>query len=661
MTQAAAGVDLSQADHDVRAQDDLFQFVNGRWLREHEIPADKSGDSEGARLHDLSQERVRTIIEDLSAEAAESDGETSSDRYKIGALYRMFMDEQAVAEAGAAPLEPVLAEIGALDSREDLTRLSARADAPISIISVYAFNNINDPSTYQMMVNQSGLGLPDEAYYREEKHRAIREAYVDYLEQAATLAQLSGREGLADGSARELAELVMDLETRIARAHVDVVRARDMEKSNNPMDAAQRADAFPGFAWDAYFEGAGAAPEWVETVNVAQPEFTAAVAGLWVSEPLEVLRTWMALHAVSAASPYLSDEFVSAHFDFFGTTLSGTPEIRPRWKRAVSLVESVLDEALGREYVQRHFPPEAKARMDHLVAALIEAYRASITDLEWMTDETRAKALEKLEKFTPKIGYPASWREYSGLELDESSLLASVHAGKRHEQAFQFGKLAGPVNPDEWLMSPQTVNAYYNPAANEIVFPAAILQAPFFSLDADDAANFGGIGAIIGHGFDDQGSKFDGDGALKSWWTETDRTEFEKRTAALIEDFSRMSPLGLSDEHKVNGAFTVGENIGDLGGLSIALKAYLAEAGEKANEEIDGYTGVQRLFLSWALAWRGKNREAEAIRRLATDPHSPSDCRANGAPRHIAEFYDAFCVVEGDGMYLEPAARVSIW
>ncbi|MCT2149049.1 peptidase M13 [Dermabacter vaginalis] len=656
------GLDLTQIDENIRPQDDLFGFINGAWLASAEIPADKPSYSEFMRLHDLSEERVRGIIEKAAASNAPAD----SNEGKIGALYELFMDEARLNEVGTRDLEPQLERILGLADRSALTSFTGEATAPTGIIALYVWTDANNPDRYQAQIGQAGLGLPDESFYRDEQYGAIREAYVDYLATLADLAKLPGRAGLPEGDARALAETVMDLETRIAKEHVDVVRRRDSEKSNNPMNVAERADAFPSFDWSAYFEGAGAKAEWVETININEPEYTSAISKLWSSESLENLRTWLALHAIDASAPYLSDDFVNAHFAFHGATLSGTAEIRERWKRGVSLVDSALGEAVGEKYVAEYFPPEAKERMEHLVEALITAYRESISSLEWMTPATRDKALAKLEKFTPKIGHPETWRDYSSLIIDPDSLLATVGNIATFTHNFELAKLGRSVDRGEWHMTPQTVNAYYNPGANEIVFPAAILQPPYFGIDADDAVNFGGIGAVIGHeighGFDDQGSKYDGDGALKSWWTETDREEFEKRTRSLIADYDAMSPRDLSDEHHVNGAFTIGENIGDLGGLTIALKAYLNEVGEAAHEVgSDGYTGVQRLFLSWGAVWRGKNREADAIRRLAIDPHSPMEFRANGVVRHIDAFHDAFEVKEGDGLFLAPEHRVSIW
>lgn len=661
MTSTSTGLDLSQIDASIRPQDDLFGFANGAWLAHHEIPSDKSSSSEFTRLQDLSEERVRDIITDL----AKTSTEPSTDTGKIGAIYRQFMDEDAAEAAGAAPLAPVIKEICNLSDRSAIAGYTGGPTAAAGIIALGVWNDANDPTRYQAQLWQGGIGLPDESFYREESYAAIRAAYVDYLEQLVALAQLPGRTGLVEGTARDIAEAVMAFETEVAAGHVDVVRARDREKSNNPTAAEQLHTLLPSFAWDAFFEGTGADSAWVREVNVGQPEYFERINSVWAQAPLEVLRSWLAVHAVDSAAPYLSSDFVAAHFAFHGTVLSGTPELRPRWKRAVAFVEGALGEAIGQEYVKRHFPAKAKDRMEQLVAALIEAYRSSISTLEWMTPETREKAIAKLEKFTPKIGYPVKWRSYEDLAVG-ASLLETAHAVATHEHRFTLGKLAGPVDRDEWRMFPQTVNAYYNPGANEIVFPAAILQPPYFGVAADDAVNFGGIGAVIGHeighGFDDQGAKFDGDGALKSWWTSTDLTEFEARTKALIDDYSAMSPRNLGPEHKVNGAFTIGENIGDLGGLSIALKAYLCQAGESAHEVgADGYTGIQRFFLAWAVVWRGKHREAEAIKRLATDPHSPSEFRANGVPRHIDAFYDAFGVTENDAMFLAPDKRVTIW
>ncbi|MDO5662827.1 MAG: M13-type metalloendopeptidase [Brachybacterium sp.] len=659
-----SGLDLSQRDEAIRPQDDLFGHVNGVWLREHVMPADRSADGEFRRLRDLAEERVREIVEECAADTAAS---PDSPEGRIGTLYRAFMDEDAIERAGLAPLEPHLARIGAIGEREDLVRHMAAPDSGASVLASYVWTDDRDSTRYQVKLHQAGLGLPDESYYRDPTHAEIRAEYRTHLERLAELADLPGRPGLVEGTAADLAHAVADFETRLAALHVDVVRVRDREKSDNPMDAAALAQLAPAFAWDAYFEGAGAPARAREVVCVGQPEYVEALDELFTVEPLETLRTWLALHTVSSYAPYLPHALVEEDFAFSGRVLSGAEELRERWKRGVALVEGAVGFDIGRHYVRRHFPPEHKARMDTIVAQLIAAYRASIEELDWMTPATREKALAKLEKFTPKIGYPNSWRDYTGLEIDPSDLVASVAAARRFDAAREFAKVGSPIDPDEWHMTPQTVNAYYNPGQNEIVFPAAILQPPFFDPDAEDAVNFGGIGAVvgheIGHGFDDQGSKYDGDGNLRSWWTSADRTEFERRTGSLIEQFDRLSPREVGDEHTVNGAFTIGENIGDLGGLSIALRAYLMHQEDDADgpPELDGFTGVQRVFWAWATVWRAMNRPQETLRRLATDPHSPAEFRCNIAPGHIDAFYEAFEVDENDAMYIAPAERVRIW
>jgi putative endopeptidase len=405
----------------------------------------------------------------------------------------------------------------------------------------------------------------------------------------------------------------------------------------------------------------------LDQLVVREPSFAEGFAQLWASEPLEDWKAWLTFHVVSDRAPYLNDELVEANFDFYGRTLTGAQELRDRWKRGVALVQGVLGEAVGKVYVERHFPPSHKERMEQLVANLVEAYRQSIAQLDWMGEETRAKAQAKLDKFTPKIGYPAKWRDYSALVVTPDDLVGNVRRASAFEQDRELNKIGKPIDRDEWFMTPQTVNAYYNPGMNEIVFPAAILQPPFFDADADDAVNYGGIGAVIGHeighGFDDQGSKYDGDGRLEDWWTADDRAEFEKRTKALIDQYSQFSPQQLTTGQKVNGGLTIGENIGDLGGLSIALEAYRIALGTSLDEApvIDGFTGAQRVFLGWAQVWQSKGRDEEVVRRLATDPHSPNEFRCNGVVRNVDEFYAAFDVQPGDALYLEPAERVRIW
>jgi putative endopeptidase len=666
-----SGLDLEQVDPGTRLQDDLFGHVNGRWLREHVMPADRSSDGAFHALRDLSEERVREIVEEAATEVADAAGEgslavPSTDHERIGTLYRMFMDTEAIETAGLSGLEELLATIGAAGDLDQVVRLMAAPDSGASALLAYVWTDDHDSTRYQVKIHQGGLGLPDESYYREDHHAETRAAYGAHLANLARLAELPGRDGLVAGGPEELAAAVQDFETRLADCHVDVVRLRDREKSDNPMDAAQRRELAPAFPWDAYVEGTGAPAAAFEVVSVGQPEYVGAAAELLAAEDLAVLRTWLALHTVSAYAPYLPAALVEEDFDFSGRVLSGAEELRERWKRGVALVEGAVGFAVGREYVARHFPAAHKERMTTLVTALMDAYRDSITTLDWMTPATREKALAKLERFTPKIGYPEKWRDYDGLEVVPGDLVATVRASRRFEADFEFSKVGGPMDETEWHMTPQTVNAYYNPGRNEIVFPAAILQPPFFDAEADDAVNFGGIGAVIGHeighGFDDQGSKFDGEGNLVSWWTAEDREAFDARAARLISQFSELSPRELEDSHHVNGALTIGENIGDLGGLSIAVKAYLASHDEATtSRELDGLTGLQRVFWSWATVWRGRNRTQEAIRRLAVDPHAPMEFRCNTVAGHLDEFHEAFDVREGDGMYRAPEERVSIW
>ena len=455
------------------------------------------------------------------------------------------------------------------------------------------------------------------------------------------------------------------LETQLAAAHWDVVKRRDADLSYNLRAFSELSSQAPGFDWAGWVGALGGSPEQAAEVVVRQPDYLTAFAALWSSADLEDWKRWARWRLIHGRAAMLTDEMVAEDFSFYGRLLSGTEVIRERWKRGVALVENLMGDALGKLYVQRYFPPEHKARMDQLVANLREAYRVSITNLEWMTPETRERALAKLDKFTPKIGYPNKWRDYSELVVRRDDLYGNYQRGHALEYDRELAKLGGPVDRDEWFMTPQTVNAYYNPGMNEIVFPAAILQPPFFDADADDAANYGGIGAVIGHeighGFDDQGAKYDGDGNLVDWWTDADRAEFGLRTKALIEQYEAFTPRALEASHHVNGAFTVGENIGDLGGLSIALLAYELSLGGAEAPVIDGLTGIQRVYFGWAQVWRTKSRDAEAIRRLAVDPHSPPEFRCNGVIRNIDSFYEAFDVNTSDELYLEPAERVRIW
>ncbi len=650
-----SGIDLTHVDPRTRPQDDLFGHVNGRWLTEYEIPADRATDGAFRLLYDRAEEQIR----DLITEAAASGAADGTDEQRIGDLYASFMDTQTIAERG---LQPLLDELALIDAAPDADALAAvlgglQRTGVGGGAGVYVDTDSKSSTRYLLHMGQSGIGLPDESYFRDEQHAEILAGYPVHI------AKMFGL--IYGGDHTDTAARIVALESKIAAAHWDVVKRRDADLTYNLRRFADLPAEAPGFDWSGWVQGLGTTPDTVAELVVRQPDYLTAFAGLWASEDLEDWKAWARWRVIHARAGLLTDDLVAEDFAFYGRTLSGTEQIRDRWKRAVSVVENLMGDALGKLYVQRHFPPEAKARMDELVANLREAYRVSIDELDWMTPETRAKALAKLDKFTPKIGYPARWRDYSAVVIKRDDLYGNYRRGYIVNSDRELAKLGGPVDRDEWFMTPQTVNAYYNPGMNEIVFPAAILQPPFFDAEADDAANYGGIGAVIGHeighGFDDQGAKYDGDGNLVDWWTDADRTEFGARTKALIEQYEQFTPRGLDPSHHVNGAFTVGENIGDLGGLSIALLAYKLSLKGKEAPVIDGLTGVQRVFFGWAQVWRTKSREAEAIRRLAVDPHSPPEFRCNGVVRNIDDFYEAFDVTENDELFLEPERRVRIW
>jgi putative endopeptidase len=505
-------------------------------------------------------------------------------------------------------------------------------------------------------LGQGGLSLPDEAYYREEQYEEIRQAFKVHVAKMFALA------GIENGTA--MAEQIYQLEASIAAHHFDQVKDRDVELTYNKMTFNELSTLAPHFDWATWLEYSQIPKAAFDELVVQQPPFFAGLSALLENFDPAPWKAWMKWQLISGAAAYLTDDFVNQNFDFYSKTLSGTPEIRVRWKRAISFVEGALGEAIGQIYVQRHFPEAAKVAMLELVDNLIQAYRISINELSWMSPETKTKALEKLGKFTPKIGYPDKWRDYSALTITRDGLFENIGRITKFARDIELAKIGKPVDKTEWLMTPQTVNAYYHPIQNEIVFPAAILQPPFFDLEADIAVNYGGIGAVIGHeighGFDDQGSKFDGDGNMIDWWTQSDRTEFEKRANALIKQFDALYPEETPDIH-VNGALTVGENIGDLGGLAIGFKAYKLALKGAQSPVIDGLTGEQRFFLSWAQAWRGKVRAEELRRRIATDPHSPYEFRCNAIVANISDFHEAFEVTEGDKLWLAESERVEIW
>ncbi len=652
----ANGIDLAHRADDVRPQDDLFRHVNGTWLAEAEIPDDRATDGAFHRLRDLSEQHLRVLLDRL----AEEDHEPGSEAQKVGDLYADFMDEERVEALDGEPIAPDLEAVDAVSSTSELCHLlgvlgRSGVSGPFEV-AVFADARRSD--RYALYLGQGGLGLPDEAYYREDAFAEVREAYQ------AHVAALLALTGLDDEEAADAAARVMALETRLAADHWDQVADRDAEKTYNPHDRAALEALTPAVDWSAWLDGIGARPDLLDAVVVREPEALAGMSQALAEVPLDDWKAWLRWQVVHDAAPALSRRFAEESFAFYGRTLTGAPELRARWKRGVGAVEAALGEAMGKLYVAEHFPPEAKDQMRELVDNLIEAYRRSIGDLPWMTDETRARALEKLEQFTPKVGYPDRWRDYSRLQITRGDLVGNLRRAAAFETDRQLGRVGDEVDRDEWFMSPQTVNAYYNPLMNEIVFPAAILQPPFFSPDADPAVNYGAIGAVIGHeighGFDDQGSRYDGAGNLNDWWTDADRSAFEERTAALIAQYDALEP-GQAPGHHVNGAFTVGENIGDLGGLTIAHAAYCIALDGEEPPVVDGLDGHQRFFWAWAQAWRTKSRDAEVVRLLAIDPHSPPEFRCNAVVRNLDGFHRAFEVTPDDDLWLDPEERVAIW
>ena len=626
--------------------------MNGAWLNTTEIPADKPLTGAFMELRDQAEAAVRDIITTLEG------GEPGSDEGRIADLYASFMDEDAVERAGARPILPLLAAIDSVETLPELTRMVggfARQAVP-GLVALQAEPDPGDPNRYVMFAGQGGLGLPDEEYYRLDEYAAIRAQYQAHVSASFALA------GIDDPEAQ--AQQVFNLETEIAATHWDKVKCRDIRLMYNLMSLDDFVTSSPGLHWREFLAGGDIAEEKMNELVAMQPSFFTEVSALLTADRLPAWRAWARWKVISSLAPYLSSAFVDENFRFYGTVLMGTPELRERWKRGVALVEVSVGEAVGKIYVERYFSRVAKQRLDQLVANLIEAYRRSITDLDWMTAETKDSALAKLAKFRPHIGYPTKWRDYSSLVISRDDLIGNVMRVADFEVNRALHKIGQPIDREEWLMTPQTVNAYYHPLKNEIVFPAAILQPPFFNEHADDAVNYGGIGAVIGHeighGFDDQGSTCDGDGALRNWWTDKDREAFEERTKALIAQYEVLEPAQ-TPGHRVNGQLTIGENIGDLGGLSIAYKAYQIAHESSPERELDGYTSEQRLFLSWAVVWQAKVRTEMLLQRLATDPHSPAEFRCNQIVRNLPEFYAAFDVAETDALWLDEEQRVKIW
>ena len=647
-----------------RPQDDFYRFINGHWLATHKIPADRPMDGIFNQLHDQSELWEKEIAEDASL--GKIPGHNAE---LIAHLYGTFMDEEAVETAGYSPIAGKLERLRSVSTHLELARLMGafRYEGIGGLFGSYVGTDAHNSSQHQLDIYQSGISLPDEAYYREEQHRPILEAWEAYVATLFTLV------GIDEEQAAEHARAVKELETQIASFHRDAVSNRDPLLADHPMTWKELCSSYPSFPWEEWARSAHLPTDKVDTLNVSQPEFLEHATTLWAQTDLETLKLWMEHSLIDEYAMLLSSEFIEASFNFHGRALSGTEELRPRWKRGLSLVSSLLGEAMGEIWVSRHFPPENKAIMDELVHSLLEAYQQALSTCDWMGEETRAAALKKLSTFTPKIGYPDRWIDYSPLKVESLSLVDTVEAATRFHVQRRWDKLGGPVDRSEWHMTPQTVNAYYDPTMNEIVFPAAILQAPFFDPKADDASNFGAIGAIIGHeighGFDDQGSRFDAEGNLENWWTEEDRARFEERTKRLIEQYNALTPRDLEGEEPplhVNGALTLGENIGDLAGLSIAWQAYVSRLKEKGETPqtapaIDGLTAAQRFFTSWARGWRTAIRREFAKQLLSIDPHSPAEFRCNQVVANMDSFAEAYDLAPDDALWIAPNERVRIW
>jgi putative endopeptidase len=647
------GVELDDRHPDIHPGDDLYRHMNEQWSLRNPIPADKARFGAFTVLAENAERHVRDIAE------AAIDAPVGTEEHKVGALFRSFMDEAGIASRGLDPLRQRLDDLAAnAQSLDQLLRWMGRAErlGLAGLMQMFIDNDPGSPDRYVIFVEQDGLSLPDEAYYRDDQFAEIRDAFVAHVTRVFEFV------GIANPATK--AAQVMDFETKLAAHHWDQVRCRDAQATYNLRSWDDATALAEGFDIEAWREESGVDHRAVAEVVIRQPDFVSGMATVWSGSTPKQVEAWLSWRLIIQFAPYLTDELVDLHFDFFGRTLTGTPELRARWKRGAAFVESVMGEAVGKLFVEKHFPVESKEKMDALVTTLLDAYRDSISHLTWMSDATKKRALEKLDTFVPKIGYPEKWRDYSALTVSDSDLIANVEASSEFEFARELAKIGRPIDRAEWFMTPQTVNAYYNPGFNEIVFPAAILQYPFFDPERDAAANYGAIGAVIGHeighGFDDQGSRFDGEGRLTDWWNEDDRERFEELTQGLIDQFSQLEPRQLPG-HRVNGELTIGENIGDLGGLAIAWKAYLASLNGAEPPVIDGVSAAERFFLSWAQSWRFSARDEEAKRLLQIDPHSPAEFRCNQIARNLDLFYDAFGVTKEHELWLDPADRVSIW
>jgi putative endopeptidase len=650
-----SGVHLEALDRSTRAQDDFYQFVNGGWLDSTEIPEIYSGYTVYHEVNEKVEVALRTIIED----AAQSPGEKGTESQQVGDIYQSWMDVETINSLGIEPVSAELAAIDAVDNMASLAQLMARllrsgVDVPYGF---YIYPGPDDATRYAVYLYQSGITMPNRDYYLDadnENFAKARDGLTPYI------ANILARSGMDENDASVAAAEVYKLENAIATAQWDSVSNRDPQKTNNPYRLDALGELGANMDWSAVVGVLGIDGE--EQVIVEQPSYFEALDGLLADVSLETWKHYLTYRLLDGAAPLLDETTAVIRFDYRNRILFGQEVQRPRWKRGIGLVGRLVGEAVGKLYVAEHFPPEAKAKMDELVQNVIATLNESIAEIEWMSAETRVKSKEKLAKFTAKIGYPDVWRDYSMLEITGGDNVGNVRRATEWEYGRELAKLGAAIDKTEWGMTPQTVNAYYSPGKNEIVFPAARLQPPFFQLNADDAINYGAVGGVIGHeishGFDDSGSQYDGDGNLKDWWTEEDRAAFEKRTKSLVEQFEGFSPI---DGMHINGELTLGENIGDLSGVAMAYRAYIRSLNGEEAPIIDGFTGPQRFFIGYAMSRKGKYKDEATISRLASDPHSPLEYRVNGPYPNIDAFHEAFDTKEGDGMWLAPEDRVRIW
>jgi len=650
----SAGIATEYIETSVRPQDDFFEYLNGKWLKNVEIPADKSSWGSFMELRENTLPQIRGIIE----KAAAGNPAAATDAQRIGDFWASFMDEARLEQLGVTPLSSELGKIAAIKDKSELPAVLARlGKIGVNVPFDFGIHQDNKDSTkYVADIYQGGLGMPDRDYYLKTDDAKLADVKAKYLTHIEKTLALAG-----DKNAAANAKAIVDFETELAKIQWTKVELRDPIKAYNKVNLADMAKVAPNYDWASWFQTTGIAGK-TDYVIVSQPTYLKGFAELSNKTSLDTWKAYLAMHLVDSYSSYLSKAFVDQRFDFYGKTLSGVTQIEPRWKRGVGVVERAQGEAVGKLYVAEYFPAERKARMETLVKNLLVAYKQSIDKLDWMSPATKKEAQAKLAKFTPKIGYPNKWKDYSALVVKRDDLVGNVMRSRVVEADRELNKLGKPIDREEWGMTPQTINAYYNPEMNEIVFPAAILQPPFFDANADDAVNYGGIGAVIGHeishGFDDQGAQYDGDGNLRDWWSPSDHKNFKAKTKMLVEQYNAFEPL---PGYHVNGELTLGENIADNSGLAIAAKAYKISLNGKKAPVINGLTGEQRLYMGWAQVWRSKMREPAQIAQVKTDPHSPGQYRANGTLKNQPGFYEAFKVKQGDKMYLAPKDRVIIW